>query len=174
MKKNLLFIIFTLCFSYGQNADIDSLGKIRAFQFVDSLNASSGFVQQNQFIFLKNAGFKHVISLLPGDQSNEKSIVTSLGMTFTQIGVAWNDPTITDIETYFADMKKHTGEKVLVHCMANMRASAFMFLYRTTQMDVNKEKAATLMNAIWNPKENEKWNALIEQTLTKYGLGKDY
>lgn len=172
---NLLFSLFIfLNISFAQNNLIDSLKAIRNFQFADSNNASSGYVQDDQFKFLKDYGFTHVISLLPGDQSKEDSIVTSLGMTFTQIEVIWNRPTSANVQNYFADMKKYKGKKVFLHCMANMRASAFMFLYQTTQLKVDKSKAKKLMDDIWNPKENEKWDRLIKTTLEKYGLGSRY
>ena len=111
-------VVLLICnFLSAQNGIIDSLNTIRAFQLVDSNNASAGYVKDNQFKYLKEFGFTHVISLLPGDQSHEDSIVTSLGMTFKQIEVNWNAPSITNVQNYFSDMKKYSGQKVFLHCM---------------------------------------------------------
>jgi len=174
MYKIFLFILLTSNFLFSQNSLLDSLQTIRAFQFADSNNASSGYVNVDQFKFLKDYGFTHVISLLPGDQHQEDSIVTSLGMTFTQIEVNWKKPTIENVQNYFNDMKKYSGKKVLLHCVANMRASAFMYLYRTTQLGIKKDEAKKLMNDIWDPKENEQWDNLIKTILKKEGLENIY
>ena len=147
---------------------------IRAFQFADSINASSGYINAEQFRLLKDYGFTHIISLIPGDQSKEDSIVNSLGMTFTQIEVIWKEPTPENVQNYFNDMKKYSGKKVLLHCVANMRASAFLFLYRTTQQGMAVDEAGKLMFEIWNPHENETWNALIKSVLEKNGLPGSY
>jgi protein tyrosine phosphatase (PTP) superfamily phosphohydrolase (DUF442 family) len=170
------FIIFFLLSNIllAQNPLLDSLNTIRAFQLVDANNASSGYVTDEQFKYIKEFGFEHVISLLPGNQSHEDSVVTSLGMTFTQIEVNWKEPTVTNVQNYFSDMKKFSGKKVFLHCMANMRASAFMFLYRTTQLGIDKSSAAELMYDIWHPKDNEQWNTLIRTVLETNGLGSEY
>ena len=159
---------------FSQNNFKDSLFKIRAFQFADSNNASSGYINAEQFRLLKDYGFTHVISLIPGDQSKEDSIVNSLGMSFTQIEVIWKEPTVENVQNYFDDMKKYSGKKVLLHCIANMRASAFMFLYRTTQLGIEKDEAKKRMYEIWDPKENAKWDALINTVLQKNGLENSY
>ena len=49
---------------------------------------------------------------LPGDQSHEDSVVTSLGMSFTSIGVDWGKPTMKNLEDYLRDMDLHRDEKV--------------------------------------------------------------
>ena len=38
-------------------------------------------------------------------------------------------------------------------------------------MDFNKEETNKLMYEIWNPKEYEKWDALIRTMLEENGLG---
>jgi len=174
MYKFFLFVFLSLNLLLAQNNLSDSLSSIRAFQLVDSNNASSGYVKAGQFKFLKEYGFTHVISLIPGDHSKEDSIVTSLGMTFTQIEVIWKEPTVVNVQNYFSDMKKYSGKKVFLHCQANMRASAFMFLYRTTQLGVKTEEASKLMYEIWNPKENKKWDLLIKTVLEKNKLSSEY
>ena len=174
MYNFFIVVILLSKILFAQDSLVDSLKTIRAFQFVDTINASSGYVSDKQFKYIKEYGFEHVISLLPGDQSYEDSVVSSLGMTYTQIEVNWKEPTVVNVQNYFSDMKKYSGKKVFLHCMANMRASAFMFLYRTTQLGVNKKTAGELMYEIWDPKNNNQWDNLIKTVLETYGLGSEY
>jgi protein tyrosine phosphatase (PTP) superfamily phosphohydrolase (DUF442 family) len=174
MLKFFITFLFLINLSCAQKNILDSLNTIRSFQLIDSNNASSGYVNDRQFKYLKEYGFTHVISLLPGNQSREDSIVTSLGMTFTQIDVNWKEPTIVNVQNYFSDMKKYSGQKVFLHCMANMRASAFMFLYRTTQLKINIAEAKKALYEIWDPKENPKWDLLIKKSLEENGLDSQY
>ena len=55
-----------------------------------------------------------------------------------------------------------------------MRASAFMFLYRTTQLGVKKTEAQTTLYEIWDPKKNEEWDKLIKKSLEVNGLDSKY
>ena len=68
--------------SSGLGSPIDSLMSIRAFHEVSYNLASSGYVFDDQFNYIRDYGYTHVISLLPGDQDHEKSVVISKGMTF--------------------------------------------------------------------------------------------
>ena len=67
---------------------------------------------------------------------------------------------------------KHEGEKVFLHCQANMRASAFMFLYRVTQLGEDKMQARILMDSIWYPTNT--WHRFIAEGLLEYGFDPEY
>ncbi len=164
----LLAVQVPLLFAEGT----DSLQTIRAFEQVNGRLASSGFVLDDQFRFIRDAGFSHVISLLPGDQSHEDSIVRSLGMSFTNIGVDWGRPTMKNLADYLDDMERHRDEKVYLHCEANMRASAFLFLYRVIRQGTDRMEAGKAMFAIWYPVNQ--WHRFIEKGLEKYGLDPEY
>src|SRR3569832_82018 len=62
-------------------------------------------------------------------------------------------------------MARHEGEKVWVHCAANMRVSAFLGLYRVIRLGWTHERAFALMNDLWHP--DETWASFISSTLAQ-------
>ncbi len=44
-----------------------------------------------------------------------------------------------------------------MHCFANMRASAFTYLYRTVVAGEPDESARADMLAVWDPASDERW-----------------
>lgn len=113
-----------------------------------------------------------MINLLPGNQLKERKHVESLGMTYTQIPVEWTNPTMDNLDAFVRKMKELQGSKIYVHCAANMRASAFIFVYRVTQLGIDKKTARAHMDSVWFP--TKQWNTFIRNGLTKYGAGPEW
>ncbi len=70
--------------------------------------------------------------------------------------------TLDDLDLFFGVMEANADRKVFVHCFANMRASAFVYLYRTMVQGVPEYVASATMSEVWDPSEVEQWGALIE------------
>jgi len=170
MKLSICLFLLLSNLLFAQNNLSESLAEITAYQQINDSLASAGYVEDEQFDLIKEFGFTHVINLMPGDYSHEDSLVKSNGMTFTQIEVDWQNPTMADLKSYFDDMKSHTGEKIFLHCQANMRASAFIYLYRIIELNEGEKSAKKTMNEIWQP--NDTWANFIEQGFKKYGSKK--
>jgi hypothetical protein len=62
------------------------------------------------------------------------------------------------------------GGKVWVHCVLNMRASAFVYLYRLINLGVPEEEAIAPMNEVWEP--DEIWREFIDLAKEIYLPGK--
>jgi hypothetical protein len=60
-------------------------------------------------------------------------------------------------------MEAIADQPVFVHCAANMRVSAFMYLYRRIHEPMNEEQAKRDLYQIWIP--NETWQNFIQQFL---------
>ena len=58
---------------------------------------------------------------------------------------------------------------MFVHCFANMRASAFVYLYRTLVEGVPEAEARGTMSEVWDPGELEQWASLIERAQAEHG-----
>jgi len=118
---------------------------------------------------LADAGVKVVINLAlttsPGALPDEASLVESLGMKYIHIPVEWNSPTNQNLDDFFTAMNEHKQEKVLVHCQANYRASAFVMLYRVLRQGWKKEDAFPIMERMWNPEDFPVWQKFIDETL---------
>ena len=159
-------IILVLCLSTSALQANENLTEIKNYQELSSNFSSAGLPKEGQFVALKNAGFKHVINLIPGDYESEKQKIESLNMTFDQIGVVWKAPRLDDFKQFAELMKKYQGEKVIVHCQLNYRASAFAYLYQVTQQGVTKEVAYKQMAKIWEPEGT--WAEFIETVESYY------
>jgi len=59
-------------------------------------------------------------------------------------------------------MKANEDRSVFVHCFANMRASAFVYLYRTLRLGELDEVARADMAKIWDPASQTQWQMFIE------------
>jgi protein tyrosine phosphatase (PTP) superfamily phosphohydrolase (DUF442 family) len=86
-------------------------------------------------------------------------------MEYVHIPVEWNKPTKQNLEDFFAAMDEHQGEKVLVHCQANYRASSFVMLYRVLKLGWKKDEAIPVMEKMWNPEDFPVWQNFIDENL---------
>ena len=139
------------------------------YQFLNEKLSSSGMPTAEQMKELADAGVKVVINLAlttsPGALPDEASLVESLGMKYIHIPVEWNSPTNQNLDDFFTAMNEHKQEKVLVHCQANYRASAFVMLYRVLRQGWKKKDAFPIMEKMWNPEDFPVWQKFIDETL---------
>ena len=68
---------------------------------------------------------------------------------------------MSDVEMFFDVMRANEDRKVFVHCFANMRASAFVYLYRTLVGGVPEAEALATMHEVWDPDGTRQWADLI-------------
>ncbi|MGI8504215.1 MAG: protein tyrosine phosphatase family protein [Hassallia sp.] len=130
--------------------------------------ATSGQPTKEQFQAIKEAGYQVVVNLALSESSNalrnEKQIVENQGMQYVHIPVIWENPTLENVREFFKVMEKNADKQVFVHCAANMRVSAFMYLYRRLHQGINDEDAKNDLQKIWIP--NEIWQNFIEQVIS--------
>ena len=158
----LVLVMFAGLSQAGSTVDKE-LHKITNFRFVSPQLASSGMLDLDSYQYIEAYGFEHVINLIPGNQIKERKHVQSLGLSYQQIAVDWGNPTLENFQQFVALMQSYGDAKVYVHCEMNMRASAFVYLYRVTELGVDAELAIKDMQAIWTPKGT--WQAFIDQVL---------
>ena len=149
------------------NADVTSIYNYRE---VDATLATSGQPTEEQLLSVARDGFQVVINLALHDDpryslKDETASVTSLGMEYIHIPVDFQSPTESDLQTFFAAMDAHRQQKVLVHCAANKRVTAFVGLYRTIKLGWPADKAFALMHSVWEP--DPVWAAFIEEQSSK-------
>ncbi len=132
--------------------------------------ATSGQPTTEQFSAIKDSGYQIVINLALPTSSNalpdEKQIVEAQDMQYIHIPVVWETPKIEDFTQFAAIMEANTDKKVFVHCAANMRVSAFMYLYRRLHENMSDSEAKKDLHQIWNPNEN--WQNFMQQVIDKY------
>lgn len=132
--------------------------------------ATSGQPTKEQLPAIKDSGYQTVVNLALPTSTNalpdEKQVVENLGMQYVHIPVVWENPTLEDLEQFFSVMKANADQKIFVHCAANMRVSAFMYLYRRIHDRMSDEEAKKYLSQIWQP--NEIWQKFIAQVLEHY------
>ena len=132
--------------------------------------ATSGQPTKEQFLAIKDSGYQIVVNLALPTSTNaledEKQVVEDLGMQYVHIPVVWENPKIEDVEQFFSVMTVNNDKKTFVHCAANMRVSAFMYLYRRLHKGMSDEDAKKDLYKIWVP--NDTWQKFIEQVLERY------
>lgn len=118
---------------------------------------------------LSRLGFQVVIYLAPstvGDAvAEEPELIRSQGMEFVHIPIQWTKPTEADFRSFAEALQGHKGRRVLVHCQANMRASAMTFLYRVIVAGENPSRAYEAVLQVWTPKDP--WKAFMNAQLQK-------
>lgn len=139
-----------------------------------SNTATAGQPTPEQFSAIKDSGYQFVINLaLPESMNalpNEKEIVENQGMEYVHIPVVWENPTLENATQFFDVMEAIADKKVFVHCAANMRVSAFMYLYRRLYKGISNEEAKKELHQIWIP--NELWQNFIQQVIENYQSSK--
>src|SRR5207237_3657156 len=122
------------------NTSPTSLSEIYSFRAVGDKVGTAGQPTQEQFRMVREAGFEAVINLaLPTSDNaiaNEGSVVTGLGMSYVHIPVNFKAPTSQDFNAFCRVLDAFEGQRVFVHCAANMRVSAFLFLHRVLHQRV--------------------------------------
>lgn len=131
--------------------------------------ATAGQPTGSQFVQVRDAGFDTVINLAMPDSTgaipDEDLLIEDLGMDYVPIPVRWEDPKPSDLHRFFAVMdERKEGEKLFVHCIANKRVSAFLYLYRVQKERVPEPEARADMHRIWTP--NPVWQAFLDEQST--------
>jgi len=144
------------------------LERVYNYRYVDDSLATSGQPSVPQLQSIASAGFATVINLaLHNDPRyslpDEPGSVAAVGMSYVHIPVEFAAPTQQDLLAFFEAMDQCRGQKVWVHCAANMRVSAFLGLYRVLRQGWEEERAFDLMRSLWQP--NEVWSSFISTAL---------
>ncbi len=145
----------------------NGLSEIRSFRAVSDRLGTAGQPTASQLRAVREAGFDAVINLaLPTSDhalAHEGSIVTGLGMAYVHIPVDFQAPAARDFRTFSRVMEALEGRNVFVHCAANLRVSAFVFLDRVLRQRVPPLEAERDLHAVWQP--DEVWSRFLQDQL---------
>jgi len=146
------------------------LNHIRNFLRIDDRLATSGMPQPDDFAALRQAGFDVVINLaLPTSDNalpNEGDLVSAQGMAYVHIPVKFDAPQPADFERFTRLMDACAGQRMFVHCAANMRVSAFVFLHRLRHGG-ERVAAERDLRKIWQPEGV--WREFLNRSLAEIG-----
>ena len=180
MRYLLMVLCLLLAPLLASAADAPQIGLLELYNYYEYSPAllSAGQPRREQFPAIAKAGVEAVINLAPvtdpGALADEAEVVAKLGMGYVHIPVNWDHPPRADYASFLVAMEKFRGQRVLVHCYAGARASAFVFLYRVLELDAERRAAHTTLEAIWanNPGYElpvmPQWRNLIDDVLAAH------
>ena len=138
-------------FSLGKNTVEDVFNYLQISERV----STSGQPTEEQFLLIREQGFRTVINLAPHSADNalkdEQALLMTLGINYIHIPVDFKSPTEDDFNEFSRNMQDVSDGKVWVHCAANMRVSAFMYKYRCSVLNDEPDNAKKDLNKIWQP-----------------------
>lgn len=139
----------------GRAMSAAELDEIYNFLLIEDGWATAGQPTAEQFADIKEAGYEVIINLgmkdSPSAIDDEDLLVAEQGLEYIAIPVVWVAPTRDDLAQFFAAMDANAGKRRFVHCIANMRVSAFTYLYRVLVLGVPVDEAAATLHQIWQP-----------------------
>jgi len=134
------------------------------FEKVSDTLSCSGQPTEEQFRELIAGQFDVVINIGLLDTKyalpNEASLVESLRMDYYHIPVIFEDPQLTELDALISRLDQNSERKVLVHCAANYRASAFVGLYLFAKDKLQEEEIQDFVEDVWKP--NTVWQKFLE------------
>ena len=143
------------------------MSNIYNFQKVSDTLACAGQPREGQLASIAEDGYEVIINLGLADGkyalADEAGSVKALGLTYYHIPVQFDNPQLDELTTFIADMQQHDGEKILVHCAANYRASAFTGLYLFAEGKMNEDEMQEFIEAVWQP--DAVWQQFIGESV---------
>ncbi|HEY3473761.1 MAG TPA: hypothetical protein VGK56_04075, partial [Anaerolineales bacterium] len=76
-------------------------------------------------------------------------------------------PTKDGLDRFMDTMDGNKDKKVLVHCQANFRATAFIAMHRIRREGWAPDDAMAGMHKIWDEEDYPIWKMFIEDTLKR-------
>ena len=122
---------------------------------LDARITTSGQPSAAELAQIRDLGVANVINLAL--HSHEKALpdeaatVTGLGMAYTHIPVDFDRPTAADYQRFCAAMAATAGAPVHVHCIVNLRVTAFLCRYQAEVLHRSPDEARALMDSVWRP-----------------------
>ena len=121
-------------------------------------------------------GVRAVINLAPDDPQrslpDEAGLVQWLCMSYTHVRVDWNVPREEDYAAFQAGMAAPPPGSVLIHCVANCRATAFFALYAMRHRGWSTAEAEAFRASVWRGSDYPVWEAFIARMRARIeGLG---
>lgn len=126
---------------------------------------TGGQPTEEQLRDLAADGFTAIINLAPVNPpytpEDEAGLARSLGMAYHYIPVQWGNPTDEDFAAFEEAMQATAGDKLLIHCAANFRVTAFFSLYARKHLGWTKEQGEAFRAQIWEGSDYPVWEAFI-------------
>jgi protein tyrosine phosphatase (PTP) superfamily phosphohydrolase (DUF442 family) len=144
---------------------LSELTHIKNFVQLTSSVGTAGQPRAEDFADIASAGYNAVINLAMADSEhalpNEGNLVAKLGMTYIHLPVNFQTPQVTDVAQFIRLMRGLDVDKVFVHCVLNLRVSAFMYHYLRLEKNYSDPDARSPILEKWAPHMDDVWAGLM-------------
>lgn len=134
---------------------------------LDDRITTSGQPTEDQLAEIASLGVGHIVNLALHSHEralpDEAASVSALGMNYIHIPVDFGNPTEADFSSFCSIMAGLDDRPVHVHCILNMRVSAFLYRYRRDVLGMDEGEARADMEKIWEPEGV--WAAFVERRI---------
>lgn len=131
-----------------------STAEIFNYRLINERIITAGQPTEEQLHAAAAEGFHAVINLAPiypnHPVPHEAEVCQTLGLNYHHIPVDWNNPTTEDYARFAAALDSLPEQKLLIHCAANYRVTAFFSAYARHKMGWTQAQAEELINSIWS------------------------
>jgi protein tyrosine phosphatase (PTP) superfamily phosphohydrolase (DUF442 family) len=142
----------------------DRIEDIVNFWSISDRLATAGQPTMAQYPAIVGAGYRVVINLAltdsPDALPSEAAIARDLGLEYIHIPVIWDAPKLTDFQEFVTVMMARRDRHIFIHCAANKRVSAFVYLCRLLYEGIDEATARRDLTQIWTP--NDIWQNFID------------
>jgi protein tyrosine phosphatase (PTP) superfamily phosphohydrolase (DUF442 family) len=146
-----------------------SVNQAYNFKEISDSVSSAGVLTEDQLKLLKSEGYHAVINLLPSESEyaikNEASLVKDQDIIYEHIPVDFSSPTKENYLKFESKLKELSGKKVILHCAANYRVSAFYAIFAHFNLGWSKPKAMEHINSIWKLSDHPTWEIFVNNML---------
>jgi uncharacterized protein (TIGR01244 family) len=163
-------IALTILCNFVAVATAQDMGTQAIYNYkkVDEHHATGGQPTEDQLKAAAAEGFTTIINLATLDPryslKDEGASVAALGMQYRHIPVPWDRPSEADFAAFEQAMQAAGEGKILVHCAANFRATAFYSLYAMRHVGWSRSKAEEFRASIWRGSDFPVWEDFIRRT----------
>ena len=137
------------------------------YRRVNDRISTGGQPTREQLRSAADEGFSAVVNLAVGSADfaleEEAELIRSLGMVYHHIPVVWENPRESDFAAFEAVMQEHPEDKVLIHCAANFRVTAFYSLYAMKHLGWTEAQADEFRASIWKGSDYPIWERFIAE-----------
>ena len=153
---------------------------IPAWHRIDDRLTTSGQPGEHQLAEIAALGVRHIINLALHSHeqalADEATSVADLGMEYVNIPVDFVNPTEADYSQFRDALQARKGAVLHIHCIANLRVSAFLYRFRCEETSVCEPEARIDMNRFWRPGQN--WALIVgvpeDASRNHHYAGRDY
>jgi protein tyrosine phosphatase (PTP) superfamily phosphohydrolase (DUF442 family) len=141
------------------------------FQRVDDRVITGGQPAEDQIRSAAADGVQVIINLATLDPRyslpDEAGLARGLGLEYHHLPVDWERPLASDYEAFAALMRAAGDKRVLIHCAANFRVTAFYGLYAMQHLGWTEAQAEALRAPVWGKSRYPVWEAFIRDMRAK-------